>query len=346
VSELVIGVVGAHGSLGRLISASLESDGARAVAVDLRRSERSERASLLGTLDALVFGAPVVDAGLHREALESGCHIVDVAVDRGLNHQLLALDQPARGARRSVVAMAGFAPGLTGVLAAHMLQRFTPRVARLIVAVLQSPTGTAGHHGTREMLDLLTGADVTYRNRQLQTAAGTIAKVRLFDLRIAEPEIAGFGTELELATGFGQASMHAQVRALRAVRSRIRAAYPPVRDRAARRKAQTPGTSEQTRLSAVALDGSGQPVGGRLLTVSSDYGATAAVAAATATAAARGRLAPGASHLRQFLTLDGLLALPPIEAVIDADTGPLTAPKQSSPSPEPRCRQCFRRRMT
>lgn len=334
-TDFVIGVVGAHGSLGRLITASLESDGAQAVAVDLRRSGPSERANLLGILDALVFSAPVVDAGLHREALESGCHIVDVAVDRALNHQLLALDQPAHRSQRSVVAMAGFAPGLTGVLAADLLQRFAPRTTRLTLAVLQSPTGTAGHHGTREMLDLLTGADVTYRHRQVQTQEGTITKVRLFDLRIAEPEIAGLGTHLELATGFGQTSMHARVRALRAVRSGIRAAYPPVRDRAARRKARTPGTNEQTRLSAVALEGSGRPVGGRLLTVSSDYGATAAVAAATATAAARGLLAPGAGHLRQFLTLDDLLKLGPIEAVIEADTGPLTAPTERPPSSGP-----------
>lgn len=326
-TDLAIGVVGAHGSLGRLITASLESDGAQAVAVDLRRSDVSERASLLGTLDALVFGAPVVDAGLHREALESGCHIVDVGVDRALNQQLLALDEPARGAQRSVVAMAGFAPGLTGVLAADLLDRCTPRATRLVLAVLQSPTGTAGHHGTREMLDLLTGAGVGYRPRQVQTPEGTIATSRLFDLRIAEPEVAGLGTQLELATGFGQPSMHAQLRALRAVRSWIRAAYPPVRDRAARRKARTPGTNEQTRLSAVALDASDRPIGGRLLTVSSDYGATAAVAAATATAAARGRLAPGAGHLRRFLTLGDLLTLGPIEAVMDADTGPLTAPR-------------------
>lgn len=322
-------MVGARGSLGRLITACLEADGARAVAVDLRRSDPSERARLLGSLDALVFGAPVRDAGLHREALVSGCHIVDVAVDRGLNQQLLALDRPAREARRSVVAMAGFAPGLTGVLAADLLDRLTPRAARVIVAVLQSPTGTAGEHGTREMLDLLTGADVTYRDRPVQTTAGRIAKVRLFDLRIAEPEVAGLRTALELSTGFGQTSMHAQLRTLRTVRSRIRAAYPPVRDHAARRKARTPGTSEQTRLSAVAVNGFGQPVGGRLLTVSSDYGATAAVAAAAGTAAARGRLAPGAGHLRQFLTLDDLLTLPPIEAVIDADTGLLTTPKQN-----------------
>lgn len=325
-ADVVVGVVGARGSLGRLITAALESDGAQAVAVDVRRSGQSERAGLLGTLDAVVFGAPIRDAGLHREALASGCHVVDVAVDRNLNHQLLMLDQAAHDAHRSIVAMAGFAPGLTGLLATDMLERFSTTAARTVVAVLQSPTGTAGDHGTREMLDLLTGADVTYRDRPVQAMDGTIGRLRLFDLPVAEPELSGLGTGLELVTGFGQASLHTQLRALRIVRSRIRAAYPPARDRAARRKAQTPGTSEQTQLSAVALDGADQPVGGRLLTVSSDYGATAAVAAATATAAARGQLAPGAGHLRQFLTLPGLIELPPAQAVIDADTGPLAPP--------------------
>lgn len=326
-ADVVVGVVGARGSLGRLITAALESDGAQAIAVDVRRSGPSERAGLLGTLDALVFGAPIRDAGLHREALASGCHVVDVAVDRDLNHRLLRLDQLAHDAQRSVVVMAGFAPGLTGVLATDVLSRFSTTAACTVVAVLQSPTGTAGDHGTREMLDLLTGADVAYRDRPVQATGGTIGRMRLFDLPVAEPELSGLGMGLELVTGFGQASMHAQLRALQIVRSRVRAAYAPARDRAARRKSQTPGTSEQTQLSAVALDGAGQPVGGRLLTVSSDYGATAAVAAATATAAARGQLAGGAGHLRRFLTLPGLLELPLVEAVIDADTGPLAVPK-------------------
>ena len=74
--------------------------------------------------------------------------------------------------------------------------------------------------------------------------------MRLFDLPIAEPELSGLGSGLELATGFGHASVHAQLRALRAVRSHILVAYPPARDRAARRKSQTPGTSEQTGLAA------------------------------------------------------------------------------------------------
>lgn len=226
-SPAVVGVVDARGSLGRLIIAALESDGAQPLAVDLRQAGPLARARLLGTLDALVFSAPVVDAGLHHEALVSGCHVVDVAVDRALNHQLRALDQPARGAQRSVVAMAGCAPGLTGLLATDMLDRFAPRAARLVVAVHQSPTGTAGDQGTREMLDLLTGAGVTYRNRPVQPTERTIAKVRLFDLPIAEPELSGLGTGFELAIGFGQTSMHAQLRALRAVLSRIRAACPP-----------------------------------------------------------------------------------------------------------------------
>lgn len=219
--------------------------------------------------------------------------------------------------------MAGFAPGLTGLLAADMLDRHSTTAVRTVVAVLQSPTGTAGDHGTREMLDLLTGADVAYRDRPVQEMGGHIGRMRLFDLPVPEPEVSGLGTQLELVTGFGRASLHAQLRALRIVRSRMRPAYVSARDRASRRKSQTPGANERTRLSAVALDGASQPIGGRLLTVSSDYGATAAVAAAAATAAARGQLAPGAGHLRRFLTLNDLVDLPPVQAVIDADTGPL-----------------------
>lgn len=323
--EATIGVVGAGGSLGRLVVAALEADGAAVVAVDVRRSDPGQRAELLGTLDALVVVAALPDATLHREALERGCHVVDVGVDLPLNLQLLALDEVARAGPCSLVAMAGLAPGLTGALGANVLDAFAPEAQRVVVALLQSPTGTAGEHGTRDMLDLLTGADVTARHRPVLTAAGTIVRTRLLDLRNAEPDICGLGARLEPVTGFGRAMMHLQLRALRAVRSVVPAAYPPVRDRAARRKARTPGTRETTRLSAVALDAEDRPVGGRLLTVTSDYGATAAVAAATATAAAHARLVPGAGHLLGFLGLDELVALPRVAEVVTHDSGPLAA---------------------
>lgn len=323
-AEITVGVVGALGSLGRLVVAAAEADGAAVVAVDARRSDPSARAELLADLDALVVAAPLPDAALHHEALTHGCHVVDVAVDRALNLELLALDEVARAGRCSLVAMAGLAPGLTGALAANVLTTFSPEADRVVVALLQSPTGTAGEHGTRDMLDLLTGSDVTFRPRPVQTAVG-VSWLRLLDHRTAEPDISGLRARLEPVTGFGQATMHTQLRALRTVRSVVPAAYRQVRDRATRRKARTPGTRETTRLSAVALDADDRPIGGRLLTVASDYGATAAVAAATAAAAAHDRLAPGAGHLRRFLDLDELVTLPPVAAALTGDTGPVAS---------------------
>jgi rhodanese-related sulfurtransferase len=324
-SELTIGVVGAAGRLGRLVVAALEADGAAVVAVDVRHASAVERANLLGAVDALVFTASVADTSLHREAVERGCHVVDVTVDRALNRELLALDKLARDRRRCVVAMAGCAPGLTGVLAADMLNEFAAAGERVVVALIQSPTGTAGEGGTREMLNMLTEPGVAYRGRPVQEATGAVVPIRLFDLRNAETEVSGLGTKLELATGFDPARAHWQLRALRGVRSIVPATYLRVRDPVARRKARTSGKREVTKLSAVAIDSEAKPMAGRLLTLASDYGATAAVAAAAATASAHGRLVPGAGHLLRFLTLGELLATPVVAATIDGDTGPVVA---------------------
>ena len=239
-----------------------------------------------------------------------------------MNRELLALDNLARDRRRCVVAMAGCAPGLTGVLAADMLDEFARRGGRVVVALIQSPTGTAGEDGTRVMLNMLTEPGVAYRGRPVQEATGAVVPIRLFDLCNAEAEVSGLGAKLELATGFDPARAHWQLRALRGVRSIVPAVY---RDPVARRKARTSGKREVTKLSAVAIDSEATPVAGRLLTLASDYGATAAVAAVAATASAHGRLVPGAGHLLRFLTLGELLATPVVAATIDGDTGPVVA---------------------
>lgn len=107
--------------------------------------------------------------------------------------------------------MAGLAPGVTGVLAAGTVELLAPTVERVVVAARQGPTGTAGERGTRDLLDLLTGADVAYRDRPVQAASGATTRTPLFDLPNAESEVSELGTALELATGFGHADRPSRV---------------------------------------------------------------------------------------------------------------------------------------
>jgi hypothetical protein len=341
-----VGVVGAAGALGRSIVSQLEATGAVVVPVDPRRPGRPSTGAgsihaaglaegdlerLLTTLQALVVAAPLTDETLHRTAVRSGCNVVEVNVGE-LNRALLTLDEEAAGAGQAVVAMAGLAPGLTGLLGSDVLSTFEPPATTVCVALLQSPTGAAGVQGTRDMLDLLTAPEAGYRIRPVQDATGTIRDAPLFGLRNAEPEISGLHRSLELGTGFDHRGTHAQLRTLKLLRSVTPVLYGPLRDRIAERKARTPGRDETTVLSAVALDESGAPVGGRSLTVSSDYGATAAVAASVALAAGEQQLRTGAGHLRRFVTLAGLLEMPPLRSVVCEDTGPLPAPPRAARS--------------
>jgi saccharopine dehydrogenase-like NADP-dependent oxidoreductase len=116
---MMVGATGAKGRLGGLIVGVLNQAGADVAPIDLRGVE-DERA-YLAELDVLVVTTPSTDAHLHRAAVFGGCHVLDVTVDAKLNAELLDLDGLAIDARRSVIPMAGLAPGLTGALAQQVL---------------------------------------------------------------------------------------------------------------------------------------------------------------------------------------------------------------------------------
>jgi NAD(P)-dependent dehydrogenase (short-subunit alcohol dehydrogenase family) len=222
-----VGVVGATGGLGRSIASRLEAAGAVVVTVDPRRlgqdstgletgpaagSADAELGRLLATLQALVVAAPLTDVAVHRMAVRNSCHVVDVNVGE-LNRALLTLDEEAVEDGRSVVAMAGLAPGLTGLLGGEVLSMFEPAATRVCVALLQSPTGAAGVQGARDMLDLLTAPDAGYRLRPVQDPTGPIWDVPLFGLPNAEPEISGCegsgrGPEAARSAGTTQGHVH------------------------------------------------------------------------------------------------------------------------------------------
>jgi saccharopine dehydrogenase-like NADP-dependent oxidoreductase len=119
-----------------------------------------------GSIDAWADGADVgvlaMPAGSHRAAaerlLEQGCHVVSVSDDVDDVLGLLDLDAEARVRGLSVIAGAGFAPGLTCVLAAHAAATFDS-VDEIHVAKV----GTAGPACARVHHRALTGEAVDWR---------------------------------------------------------------------------------------------------------------------------------------------------------------------------------------
>jgi len=74
--------------------------------------------------DVVVLAAPVGHRVVAEQALERGCHVVSTSDELGQVRSLLALDAEARERGLSVVVGAGFAPGLTCVLARHAAAAF------------------------------------------------------------------------------------------------------------------------------------------------------------------------------------------------------------------------------
>lgn len=271
-------------------------------------------------VDAMINTAPLRDTELHRLALDSGCHVVDVTIDRGLVGQLLALDAVARRQDRCLMAMAGLLPGLSGLLARDMLTRVA-RADSVQVSLLQSSAGTAGEQGTREMIDLLTRPECRFEKRPYPQRQGESPSARgLFDLDSPELEFMDEAARMRFVTGFDGRTLNAVMYALALVRGVAPPVYRRFRDAIARRNARTgEATVETIELGVLALTGVDDVLAGRLLRLVSDYGATAAVACAAATLAVQGHARAGAGHLSDFVTLDTLLGHPIVRTQILVD---------------------------
>lgn len=110
--------------------------------------------------DLVLIAAP---AGMHARigaaALGSGAHVVSVGDSIAGVRSLLRLDAKARSVDRNVVVGAGFAPGLTCLLAKHGASGFD-RVEEVHIA----KAGTGGPECARQHHDALGRAAVDYRD--------------------------------------------------------------------------------------------------------------------------------------------------------------------------------------
>lgn len=124
------GAVGARAarqlhSTGRLLDlvvTDVDTDRAAQVAASLGRPARpgSWGGDIAGSVDVVVLALPVGGhRGMAETSLEGGAHVVSVSDDVDEVARLLDLDAEARERRRSVVVGAGFAPGLSCLLARH-----------------------------------------------------------------------------------------------------------------------------------------------------------------------------------------------------------------------------------
>jgi saccharopine dehydrogenase-like NADP-dependent oxidoreductase len=146
----------------RLVLADLDPARAAEAVRSIAEPDRVATGSLDGWADGADVGVLALPAGTHRLAaerlLEQGRHVVSVSDDVEDVLGLLDLDAEARVRGLSVIAGAGFAPGLTCVLAAHAAVTFDA-----VDEVHVAKVGTAGPACARVHHRALTGEAVDWR---------------------------------------------------------------------------------------------------------------------------------------------------------------------------------------
>lgn len=303
-----IGVVGARGRLGAITLRTLQRlDSVDAIAIETLRDG----------LDAVINTAPLPDVAVHRLALMSRCHVIDVTLDRTRIREMLALHSLARQQQRCLIAMAGLAPGLSGLLARELL-RSTPHAEKVQVSLLQSSSGTAGRKGTLDMLNLLTDPRCAYKRRPYpHRLEARVAKRRMFDYFTPELEFLATAKRVQYVTGFESCLMNSGIAALAVVRRLSPPIFNWIRDAVAGAKARAGNAkAEEIELGAIVFNSAEKVISGRLIRLASDYGATSAVACAAAMLAVRGLPYTGAGHLCEFIALDTMLDQPVVQTQI------------------------------
>ena len=297
-----IGVVGARGRLGAITLRTLE----RLDAVDAIAIEALE--TLPDGLDAVINTAPLPNADLHQLALNSSCHVVDVTVDDRLIREMLALHSLARQKQRCLIAMAGLAPGLTGLLARNMLTSI-PNAYKVQISLLQNSSGTAGRKGTLDMLNRLTDPMCIYKSRPYFHSLGKrLSTRRMFDFYTPELEFMAEANKIQFVTGFDNRIMNSAIAAMAVVRRLSPPMFRWICHTIADGKARTSeATAEEIELAAIVFNSEDTVIAERLIRLESDYGATATVACTAATLAVKGLPYTGAGHLCDFLELNAVL---------------------------------------
>jgi saccharopine dehydrogenase-like NADP-dependent oxidoreductase len=146
-----------------LVVADVVAGAAAGVARSIDEHHRVQAVDVERWCDGADVGIIATPAGEHRRwaerLLEQGSHVVSVVDDVDEVDALLALDAEARVRDRSVLVGAGFAPGLTCVLAAHGAATFDE-----VVEIHVAKVGTAGPACARAHHRALAGEAVDWRD--------------------------------------------------------------------------------------------------------------------------------------------------------------------------------------
>lgn len=141
----------------------IDADDGRAEAVAASLGPPAEVASWgpegLEGADVVVLALPHGHAAMAAVAVDSGAHVVSVADDVAEVRGLLDLDEQARRQGRTVLIGAGFAPGLSCLLAKHAAAGFD-RIEEVHVA----KAGTGGPACARHHHGALNGEGPEWRN--------------------------------------------------------------------------------------------------------------------------------------------------------------------------------------
>lgn len=329
-------VLGARGRLGVKIANTAASAGTTVMAVAsapspawrpevmhhrfARDAPASEPRRVFEQADVAIVVAPLASCDIHTLALECSCHVVDVTIAPDQVLSVLGLNEQAQNSALAVIAAAGLAPGLTGLLGKAVLEQAGAE-STVDVCLTQSAEGTAGEQGTREMLEMLTRRDGSDTCHLLGHESSSPERVRAFVLPTPESELAT-ATAIRYYTRFDQKRLNRNIRFLAGIRATIPALYRSLRNSTARRKAVAARpVAEPIVLSAVAINATDEPLAWRTLHLSSDYAATAAVAVGTALAATRGSISPGAGMLAEVADLSSVLGYRQLQDVMIENRG-------------------------
>jgi saccharopine dehydrogenase-like NADP-dependent oxidoreductase len=155
----------------RLVVADLRPGVADALARGIADPDRVVAVPVERWADNAELGVLATPAGGHRaeaeRLLEQGSHVVSVGDDLEEVRALLELDAEARRRERAVVVGAGFAPGLTCVLASHAAAAFD-----VVDEVHVAKVGTAGPACAETHHRALAGEAVDWRAGEWVSRAG------------------------------------------------------------------------------------------------------------------------------------------------------------------------------
>ena len=318
--ENKIGVLGAAGRLGTEIVKILARQPVDIVAIASKRknswgdrvdyhehgsnSKPQDLHPLFQELDAVINAAPVSSSMLQREAITAGCHVIDVGIQTKVIEELLLLDDLAKDRQCCLVAMAGLAPGLTGLLGTELLARISS--ADLVdVCLIQNSQGTSGERGTKDMLDLLTSDNKKLKSCLVAKEQFNIEEVKAFSFDTPESVLLPHQDRLKFYTVFNRSLLNTLIVNLGRIRQYLPTIYRLLRDKiAAAKAAKSIPNREAIILSAVAKTSDGKVKSWSSYHLASDYGATAAIACTMTAIILSNQCVFGAGHLGSFVNLE------------------------------------------